>query len=156
MHGSFTASDSANFIAATAVAYAEGFVAGRCDADKLYTETVGLHFDLEAVERHNDPAAKSIVDHARLLIIAMTHACATKDPARLDRWREVMTSLAKLVRMEVPALREAMALQKTREDLQAELAELEAKNEAATSWGGAVGARSERIKEIRSQLAEQS
>lgn len=101
--------DRANFIAATAIAYAEGFVAGRCDADKLYTETVGLHFDLEAVERHNDPAAKGIIDHTKLLIIAMSHASATKDAARLDRWRDVMTALAKLVRMEVPALREAIA-----------------------------------------------
>ena len=37
--------------------------------------------------------------------------------------------------------------------LEAELAELEAANEAATSWGAAVGARQERINHIRSALA---
>lgn len=36
--------------------------------------------------------------------------------------------------------------------LEAELAELVAANEAATSWGAAVGARSERIQDIRSEL----
>jgi hypothetical protein len=40
-----------------------------------------------------------------------------------------------------------------REALEAERAELIAKNEAATSWGAAVGARSERIREIDSALA---
>ena len=36
--------------------------------------------------------------------------------------------------------------------LEAERAELMAKNAAATSWGAAVGARSERIKEIDQEL----
>jgi hypothetical protein len=40
-----------------------------------------------------------------------------------------------------------------REALEAERAELIAENEAATSWGAAVGARSERIREIDSALA---
>lgn len=40
-----------------------------------------------------------------------------------------------------------------REEMLAERAELIAKNEAATSWGAAVGARSERIKEINRHLA---
>lgn len=40
----------------------------------------------------------------------------------------------------------------TREQLQAERADLVAKDEAATSWGAAVGARSERIKGIDSEL----
>ena len=39
-----------------------------------------------------------------------------------------------------------------REALERELAELEARNEAAVSWGAAVGARHERIKAIRSAL----
>jgi hypothetical protein len=38
-------------------------------------------------------------------------------------------------------------------ELRAELAELTAKNEAATSWGAAVGARSERIKAINGLLS---
>lgn len=40
-----------------------------------------------------------------------------------------------------------------REALKRELAELEAKNAAATSWGAAVGARHERIKGIRAALS---
>lgn len=40
-----------------------------------------------------------------------------------------------------------------REVLEAERAELIAKNEAATSWGAAVGARHERIKEIDRELS---
>lgn len=106
MHSELKPSDSVNFIAATAVAHAEGFVAGRCDASKLYTEAVKLHFDLEAIEKQNDPAAKSIIDHTKLLITAMSYASATKDAARLDRWRDVMTALAKLVRMEAATLRD--------------------------------------------------
>ena len=39
-----------------------------------------------------------------------------------------------------------------RKALETELAELQAKNEAATSWGAAVGARSERIKGLQSAL----
>lgn len=39
-----------------------------------------------------------------------------------------------------------------RDSLERELAELKAKNESATSWGAAVGARSERIKEIEGIL----
>lgn len=44
----------------------------------------------------------------------------------------------------------------TREELKAELKELEAANEAATSWGAAVGARYERIKAIKRSLAAPS
>ncbi len=44
----------------------------------------------------------------------------------------------------------------SRPDLEAELAELKAANEAATSWGAAVGARSERIEAIKRNLAERS
>lgn len=105
MHADFKPSDSVNFIAATAVAHAEGFVAGRCDATKLYTEAVKLHFDLEAIEARNDSASKGMIDLSKLLIIAMSNASAVKDAARLERWREVMTALAKLVRMEVASLR---------------------------------------------------
>lgn len=43
-------------------------------------------------------------------------------------------------------------MSKSRDELLAELADLQAKNEAATSWGAAIGARHERIKEIQSTL----
>lgn len=112
MHSEFSPADNANFIAATAVAYAEAFVAGRCDANKLYSEAVKLHFDLEGIGKQNDPASKDIVDHTELLITAMSYASAAKEAARLDRWREVMAALAKLVRLEVASLREAGAMAK--------------------------------------------
>lgn len=44
-------------------------------------------------------------------------------------------------------------MEMSREALERELADLEAKNAAATGWGAAIGARHERIKAIRSQLA---
>ncbi|MDN3278808.1 hypothetical protein QWJ07_31415 [Frankia sp. RB7] len=42
-----------------------------------------------------------------------------------------------------------------RSEIEAELKQLEAANEAATSWGAAVGARHERIKGLKAELARE-
>lgn len=154
-HRDFTPADDAIFLAATTVGNAESFLGGRSDAGTLYANALKLSFDLGEIEKHGDLASKSIIDLSRLLLISMVNASAVKDAARLDRWREVMAALCKLVRLEVIGLREAGVIgdPHAREKLLAELADLEAKNAAATSWGAAVGARHERIKGIRSQLA---
>lgn len=106
-HRDFTAADDANFIAATTVGNAESYLGGRSDASTLYANTVKLQFELQDVEKRGDASARQIIDHTRLLLTAMFYASSVKDAARLDRWRDVMTAMAKLVRLEVVSLREA-------------------------------------------------
>lgn len=105
-HRDFSTADDANFIAATTVGNAESYLGGRSDASTLYANTVKLQFELQDVEKRGDTSARQIIDHTKLLLTAMFYASSVKDAARLDRWRDVMTAMAKLVRMEALGVRD--------------------------------------------------
>lgn len=103
MHANFTPAEHANFLAAKTVAHATAYLSGLNDSGQLghNARSVGL----ELIVAPDDPAAKRILDAARLLMHAMIGAAASSDPVREDRWQQVMGALVELVRHESLQLR---------------------------------------------------
>jgi hypothetical protein len=93
----FTKPELANFLAAQAVASAQGFIDGRGDAARLAQDATRIFSQLELVGA--DPRCHAIVDTTRLLLTAMTHAAVTSGP-RAERWAEIMNAFVRLLRLE--------------------------------------------------------
>ncbi len=98
-----TAPELANLLAGKAVAGATSFLDGRSDAARLADVAEQLLFELMAVG--HDPAAASILDPARLLVLAMLRLAASREPWRRERWRQITAALIELVRRESTELR---------------------------------------------------
>jgi len=94
----FTVPQTANFLAAKAVASATSFLDGRSDAARLGTDADQLILDMLAVPNH--PDAANLSDPARLLVIAMMRMARCREPWRLERWQMIVASLVELVRRE--------------------------------------------------------
>lgn len=86
-------------VAARVVSHATAFLDGRNDRADLARSAHSLMIELVACG--DEPAAKSILDPARLLVIAMIGAAGAASEARLDRWRQVMVALVDLARHEL-------------------------------------------------------
>lgn len=107
MHSRMSPAEHANFIAAKVVAQATAFLDGRHDLADLARNAPSLMIELVACS--DDPAAKSILDPARLLTIAMIGTARAVGEARLDRWQQVMGAMVELVRHESHELRKSGA-----------------------------------------------
>ncbi|MCP1832795.1 hypothetical protein [Bradyrhizobium sp. USDA 4545] len=105
MHSRFSPAEHANFIAGKVVSYAESFLNERADRALLGRNAQSVMIELVACA--DDPAAKAILDPARLLTIAMIGAAGADDWARRMRWCEVMTALVAMVRQESNELRKS-------------------------------------------------
>ena len=108
----------ANLLAGQAVAYAQGYLDGRHDAPQLLANAEKLQLELILA---GDASARVLLDPVRLLNLAMLRTAATAlvlrtatrgdlnnrlaDHAtliagRLDRWKQITSSLVALVRHE--------------------------------------------------------
>ncbi len=103
MHSRFSPAEHANFIAAKAVSYATSFLNERADRELLGRNAQSVMIELVACG--DDPAAKAILDPARLLTIAMIGAAGADNWARRMRWCDVMSALVIMVRQESHELR---------------------------------------------------
>ncbi|ODM71718.1 hypothetical protein [Bradyrhizobium elkanii] len=103
MHSSFSAAEHANFIAAKVVSHATAYLDGRNDLADLARNAASVMIELVACS--DDREARSILDPARLLTIAMIGTAGAASDARLDRWQQVMGALVELVRHESHELR---------------------------------------------------
>lgn len=154
-----------SFIAAQAVAAAETYFRAGA-ATKESQGELGRQTDRLMCELMMLPtdAAESISSATKLLLVAMSKMSIATG-SREKSWRAIVVAFLRLVREEAKAIgAPAQAAEPKNEwdvvlsiaDLEAELAQLSAANAAATSWGAAVGARSERIREIESELRRRS
>ena len=107
MHSRFSPAEHANFVAAKVVAQATAYLDGRNDLADLARNAQSLMIEL--VPCSDDRDAKSMLDLARLLVIAMIGTAGAKSEARLDRWQQVMGALVELVRHESHELRKSGA-----------------------------------------------
>lgn len=84
-------------LAAQATAAAESFVGGRSSAADLgeWTDRISIKMILTPDEQ--------VTDAMRLLLVAMRNASRAQG-ARLDRWREIVEALTKMVRLEAVVL----------------------------------------------------
>lgn len=83
--------------AAQATAAAESFVAGRSDATDLgqWTDRISIKVALS-------PDAE-VTAAMRLLLVAMRHT-STSTGERLERWRDIMSAMTRMVRHEAVAM----------------------------------------------------
>ena len=107
MHANFTPAEHANFLAGKVVAQATAYLNGRNDAAMLGRNAESMF--LELIATPDDPRAKRILDASQLLVASMTGASRASDPAREDRWQQVMGALVELVRHESMQMRQATA-----------------------------------------------
>ena len=103
MYANFTPAEHANFLAAKVVSHATAYLEGRQDAAELSRNARSVM--LELIAAPDDPHAKPVLDASRLLVVAMTGAAWAHEPAREDRWQQVMSALVDLVRHESLRLR---------------------------------------------------
>jgi hypothetical protein len=105
VHSRLSPADHANLIAAKVVSHAEAYLDGRNDLADLARNAASDMIELVACS--DDKAAKSILDPARLLTIAMIGTAGAASDGRLDRWQQVMGALVELVRHESTELRKS-------------------------------------------------
>jgi hypothetical protein len=97
-----TPAEEAHFLAATAVAHAEAYLAGG-DRDEL-----GRNADQMIVKLFVSPGSSGlggVLDPVRLLTVAMMRTALAPDVERRARWATVMTALVEMVRHESSELR---------------------------------------------------
>jgi len=99
--------EHANFIAAKVVSHAMAYIDGRNDRALLGRNAESVMIELIACS--DDPDAKTILDPARLLVIAMIGTAGADDEARRMRWCDVMVALIHMVRQESHELRRSGA-----------------------------------------------
>lgn len=95
--------ESANFIAAKAVAHATAYLDGRNDAALLARNADDMQCEL--IVASSEGNANRILDPTRLLVVAMSRTAIAQGEARQDRWQSVMGALVELVRHESHELR---------------------------------------------------
>lgn len=98
-----TAPEIVNFLTAKAVASATAYLEGRSDAARLEAEADRLMFDMFAAPHH--PAATSLSDPSRMLVIAMKRLARATEAWRVERWQMIVAALVELVRRESTELR---------------------------------------------------
>jgi len=106
LYSNFTPAEHANFLGAKVVAHATALLDGRHDAAQALANARAVTCELVAAP--DDPAARAILDPARLLVVALMGAAQSDaGSARQDRWMHVMGALVELVRSEANELKQS-------------------------------------------------
>ncbi|WP_315804065.1 hypothetical protein [Bradyrhizobium sp. SZCCHNS3002] len=167
--------DAANLLAGQAVAAATSFLDGRSDDRALLIEMNRI--ELGVLQLTAAPGTGPLIKLVRILVVVCkgiidAGAEAAADGAALnmrDLWQDIARDAVRAIRYKswmlcggdtpapdvdaIDATTKAAGEALRREQLRAELAQLEAANADAPEWGAAVGARQERINAIRRALA---